>query len=228
MSRIVRLPLRVPFTIVSLVGLWLRALLTDTASNDLPRRVLQSVGFAPRDLLAFGWQRLISSALFTHGRWEFWIAIVMIALAVGAAEWVAGTVRAFATFWGVHLATLLSESLLIALPLKLAGVPLGVQLSDVRDVGPSAGYVGALGLVCALLPSPWRRWSAMVVIGALVFMAFLPPEPNESAAVKLSADLAHVIAFALGWLSLSLLRRVRLQPDPATAALSEKGATPVI
>jgi hypothetical protein len=225
MSRVARLPLRVPFTTLSLVGLWLRALRTDTTSNDLPRRILQSVGFAPRDLLAFGWRRLISSALFTHGRWEFWIAIVMIALAVGVAEWVTGTVRAFATFWGVHLATLLSESLLIALPLKLAGIPLGVQLSDVRDVGPSAGYVGALGLVCALLPSPWRRWSAMLVIGSLVFMAFLPLEPNEGAAVKLSADLAHVIAFALGWLSLSLWRRVLRRRDPRPLFSRDTGAS---
>ncbi|HYM16054.1 MAG TPA: hypothetical protein VEZ14_10890 [Dehalococcoidia bacterium] len=206
MSSIARLPLRLPFTIVAILGLWLRAWRTDSASHDLPRRILQRVGFAPQDLVAFGWRRLITSALFTHGRWEFWIALVLIALAVGAAEWQTGTVRAFLTFWGVHLATLLGESLLIALPLKLAGVPVGAQLSDVRDVGPSAGYVGALGLVCALLPSPWRHRAAIAVLIGLLFFALLPPDGSESDAVKLSADIAHVIAFVLGWFSLTLWR----------------------
>jgi hypothetical protein len=208
MRFVARLPLRVPFTIILILGLWLRAWRTNSAAHDLPRRVLQRVGFAPRDLLSFGWRRLISSAFFTHGRWEFWIAVVMISLALGVAEWATGTVWAFVTFWGVHLATLLSESLLIALPLKLAGVPIGAQLSDVRDVGPSAGYIGALGLACALLPSPWRYRAAFIVMLGLAFSVLLPPDGTESEVVKLSADLAHLIAFPLGWLSLSLWRRL--------------------
>ena len=171
-----------------ILGLWLRAWRTDSAAHDLPRRVLQRVGFAPRDLLSFGWQRLISSAFFTHGRWEFWIAVVMIALALGAAEWATGTIWAFVTFWGVHLVTLVGESLLIALPLKLAGLSIGVQLSDVRDVGPSAGYVGALGLACALLPSPWRYRAALAVMVGLASSYCYRHDGGESEAVKLSAD----------------------------------------
>jgi hypothetical protein len=213
MSFVARLPLRVPFTIVVILSLWLRAWRTDSASHDLPRRVLQRVGFAPRDLLSFSWRRLISSAFFTHGRWEFWIAVAMIALALGAAEWATGTIWAFVTFWGVHLATLLSESLLIALPLKLAGAPIGAQLSDVRDVGPSAGYIGALGLACAFLPSPWRHRAAIAVMLGLLLFVLLPPDGTQTDAVKLSADLAHLIAFPLGWLSLSLWRRLG---SPAT------------
>ncbi len=207
---------RVPFTLVAMGGLAIRAIRTNSASGELPQRVLQRVGFAPRDLLLFGWHRLISSAMFTHGGVEFWGGLCMIGLAVGLTEWISGTVRAFATFWGVHLVTLLVESLLIALPLQLAGLHFGTQLSDIRDVGPSAGYFGALGLACALLPRPWRYVAAAGVLGYLLFTAAMPPEPGEVLALKLSADLAHLIAFPLGWLTLSLWPR-RL-PAPAPSA----------
>ncbi len=198
---------RVPFTVIAIGGLTIRAIRTNTTSGELPQRVLQRVGFAPRDLLLFGWHRLISSAMFTHGGVEFWGGLFMIGLAVGFTEWISGTVRAFATFWGVHLVTLLAESLLIALPLQLAGLHFGTQLSDIRDVGPSAGYFGALGLACALLPRPWRYVAAAGVLGYLLATAAMPPEPGEVLALKLSADLAHLIAFPLGWLTLSLWPR---------------------
>lgn len=219
---------RVPFTLVAMGGLTFRAIRTNSASGELPQRVLQRVGFAPRDLLLFGWHRLISSAMFTHGGVEFWGGLFMIGLAVGLSEWVGGTIRAFATFWGVHLVTLLAESLLIALPLQLAGLHFGTQLSDIRDVGPSAGYFGALGLVCALLPRPWRYVGAVGVLGYLLASTAMPPEPGEVLALKLSADLAHLIAFPLGWLSLSLWPRRLPAPMPAAEPVLASAGAPAV
>jgi hypothetical protein len=165
--------------------------------------VLQHVGFAPQDLLLFSWRRLISSAMFTHGRLEFWAAIAMIVLAVGAAELMVGTLRTAATFWGVHLIALLTESLLIALPLALAGVGAGKDLSDVRDVGPSAGYVAALGLVCAMLPSRWPRVAAVAVLSILLVLVFTLAGGADQT-VRLSAGIAHLIAFPLGYVAARL------------------------
>ena len=203
LRRCVAFPLRVPFTIVSLIGLTVRAIRTNTAADDASNRVLQHVGFAPQDLVLFSWRRLVSSAMFTHGRLEFWAAIAMIVFAVGAAELMVGTLRAAATFWGVHLVTLLAESLFIALPLALAGVGAGKDLSDVRDVGPSAGYVAALGLVCALLPGRWPRISAVAVLSILLVLTFTPAGGDDQA-VRLSAGIAHLIAFPLGYAAATL------------------------
>jgi hypothetical protein len=213
------LPLRVPFTIVSVIGLSARAIRTNTATADASNRVLQHVGFAPQDLVLFGWRRLISSAMFTHGRLEFWVAITMIVLACGAAELIVGTRRAAATFWGVHLVTLLAESLLIALPLSLAGVRAGKDLSDVRDVGPSAGYVAALGLVCAMLPGRWPRISAIAVLTILLVLTFTPAGGDDQTA-RLSAGIAHLIAFPLGYATASLWRKTWVPRTP----LIERGS----
>jgi hypothetical protein len=192
------LTLRVPFTLVALAGLTVRAIRTDATTGDASARVLHRVGFAPRDLALFSWRRILQSAMFTHGGLEFWAAVAMIAVAVGAAELLVGTARAFVTFWGVHIATLLAESLLIALPLTLAGAEFGTRLSDVRDVGPSAGYVGALGMVCAWLPRRLRTLAIVLVMAALLAVMLVPTGSPRAEAVKISAGLAHLIAFPMG------------------------------
>jgi hypothetical protein len=198
------LVLLLPFTLVSLAGFVAQAVRTDTAVSQAPQRVLDRVGFAPKDLLVFGWSRLINSAIVTHGAMEFWLAVAMIVFVVGGVELLTGSVRAVVTFWGVHIATLLIESLLIALPLALAGVAAGRNISDVRDVGPSAGYLGVLGLLCALLPRRWAIASAIAVMAVLVALTASPIFDADET-LRLSAGVAHLIAFPLGYASAVLL-----------------------
>ncbi|HEX5479149.1 MAG TPA: hypothetical protein VFY79_05460 [Dehalococcoidia bacterium] len=196
--------LLLPFTLVSIAGFAAQAVRTNTALSQAPQRVLDRVGFAPKDLLVFGWSRLINSAIVTHGAMEFWLAVAMIVFVIGAVELLTGSLRAVVTFWGVHIATLLIESLLIALPLALAGVAEGRNLSDVRDVGPSAGYLGVLGLLCALLPRRWSVASSVAVMAVLAVLTVAPVfDPDET--VRLSAGIAHLIAFPLGYASAVLL-----------------------
>jgi hypothetical protein len=70
-----------------------------------------------------------------------------------------------------------------------------------RDVGPSAGYFGCLGLVCARLPGRWRWLSGGAILTGLVGAILFPAQAGESEAMKLLADFAHLIAFPLGWFS---------------------------
>jgi hypothetical protein len=178
------------------------ALLTNTHTDNLTPYWLNRLGFAPVDVWVLRWQRLFTSALVTSGGWIFWQAAGMIALAVGAAEWLAGTKRAIATFWGVHLATLLLESLLIALPLHHLGFTGGTALLVARDVGPSAGYFGCLGLACVRFPRKrWGQLAGVLIFLSLIWTLFQPPRAGQDDTVKLFADLAHLIAFPLGWLS---------------------------
>jgi hypothetical protein len=193
---------RWPFTLVSLAGLTTGAWLTSSHAGALSIWWHRRLGFAPLDLWAGRWERLVTSALVTDGGQAFWRAAGMIALAVGAAEWLAGTRRAALTFWGVHLATLLTESLFIVLPLHQAGAAPGFALLVARDVGPSAGYLGCLGLACARFPNRrWGRLAGLLILAGLGMTLFQPPSEGQDAAVKLSADLAHLIAFPLGWLA---------------------------
>jgi len=137
---------RFPFTLIMLVLLILAAFLTDTHTGQLSAEWLDRVGFAPTDLLALDLERLFTSAIVTIGGSVFLRALAMIAFAVGLAEWRTSSRRAALTFWGIHLLTVLLVSLAISLPLHWAGVTVGSLVALSRDVGPSAGYFGALGL----------------------------------------------------------------------------------
>jgi hypothetical protein len=197
---------RLPFTLITVAVFGLVAVLTNSHVGELPRQWFNRLAFAPRDLWLIRWPRLITSVLVTSGGGAFWQALAMVALTTGAAEWLAGTRRAALTFWGVHLTTLLVQSLLIAVPLHTLGSSLGTALYLARDVGPSAGSFGCLGLACARLPRPWRWISGGLVLAGLVTVFLLAVFTGQEA-IAVSADMAHLLAFPVGWLSLLIGRR---------------------
>lgn len=191
-----------PFTLIMLTALMVGALVTNTHTDDLSPHWLNRLGFAPADVLILRWERLFTSTLVTSGGWTFWQAVGMVALAVGAAEWLAGAKRTVATFWGVHLVTLLIESLSIAWPLHQLGSPFGTALVVVRDVGPSAGYFGCLGLACARFPKKrWGELAGLLIFAGLFWSLWQSFRSEQADMVRLFANLAHLIAFPLGWLS---------------------------
>ncbi|MGE5251149.1 MAG: hypothetical protein ACM3QS_13170 [Bacteroidota bacterium] len=192
---------RTPFTIVMLCGLLVAGLLTNTYFERITHHWLNRTGFAPDDLWYLRLERLFTSAMVTSGGKAFWEAVFFIAFAVGLAEWMAGWRRAAATFWGVHLLALILLSLIISLSLRQLRA-FGIAASEVaRDVGPSAGYFACLGLASARLKRPWH-WISGATLFPLFILAFAVPAPaGESARVNFSANLAHLFAFPLGWLS---------------------------
>jgi hypothetical protein len=137
----------------------------------------------------------------------FWEAILLVAIFVGTAEWITSWKRTAATFWGVHFLTLILLSLIVSLSVhQLRSIGLEADLLA-RDVGPSAGYFACLGLVSAQLKYPWNLTSGAVLFAVFGIVMFLPPAAGESAKLKFSADLAHMLAFPLGWLSSSVGRK---------------------
>ena len=177
------------------------AWLTGSQTGQLSAAWLNRLGFAPRDLLMLNWERLVTSALVTSGGRVFGEALVMIALATGASEWMTSSLRAGLTFWGVHLASLLILSLILAYPLHWAGYSIGSALIVARDVGPSAGYFGSLGLVSSQLPGRWRWLLFGLVWVGLIGVLASSPQGRAGDVVSLSANLAHAVAFPLGMLS---------------------------
>jgi len=197
---------RFPFTLTMLTLLGLTAIWTHTHAASISTKWLDRLGFAPFDLPALNLGRLITSALVTAGGWVFWEALGMIVFAVGLSEWMTGSRRAAFTFWGVHFSTLVIESLAVALPMHWLGSMSGSLVAFSRDVGPSAGYFGALGLVSAHLKYPWNLISGGVILLALEF-ALLHISGNNNPGLEVSADIAHVIAFPLGWYSAKLVNK---------------------
>ena len=195
---------RFPFTLTMLGLLGMTALLTNTHTATISAEWLERFGFAPLDLLALDLGRLVTSALVTSGGRAFWEALGMVVFAVGLSEWLTGSRRATLTFWGVHFSTLLIESLFIVLPMHWAGATLGSLVALTRDVGPSAGYFGALGLVSSRLKSPWNLVSGGLIFVALE-IALLNINGNNTLGMEVSADIAHIIAFPLGWYSSRLM-----------------------
>jgi hypothetical protein len=197
---------RFPFTLTTLTLLGLIAIWTHTHTAAISAEWLDRLGFAPLDLLALNLGRLVTSALVTSGGRVFWEALGMVVFAVGLSEWLTNSRRAALTFWGVHFSALLIEALAIALPLHWAGTTLGSLVALSRDVGPSAGYFGALGLVSAHLKYPWNLISGGMIFVALEF-ALLHVSGNNSPGLEVSADIAHIIAFPLGWYSSKLVNK---------------------
>lgn len=190
-----------PFTLVMMAGLILTGIVTNTYFEQITRHWVNRIGFAPRDLWHMHYERMLTSALVTSGGMVFWQALFSVALFVGLAEWMAGSLRATATFWVVHLLTLILLSLIVSLALHQLR-DFGLAASEIeRDVGPSAGYFACLGLVSAQLKRPWNWAGGILLLMMFLAALFLPPGAGQYAEVKFSADLAHLLAFPLGWLS---------------------------
>jgi hypothetical protein len=192
---------RLPFTLIMVVLLLLVAWGTNSYFQELTREWVNRLGFAPRDFWLMRWERLILSAFVTSGGVTFWFALGMVTFTSGVAEWKTRTLRTALTFWGVHIITLVLEGLIFSLPIRQLGFTQERALFFSRNVGPSAGYMGCLGLITTFLPRPWRWVVFGIILAYLLIALFLPSRTGVSSAIELSDDLAHLIAYPLGWIS---------------------------
>jgi hypothetical protein len=200
-TRLVEFLSRLPFTLSLLAAMIVVSVLTGTNLSQISAHWVNSLGFAPHDLLYLRWERLITSALITNGGIVFWEAFGMIALAVGLSELRFGWQPAALIFWGIHLITLFGTSLLIIIFWRVNSDPLTIALASGRDVGPSAGYFACLGLVINSLSRPWNRLGGGLVWVILLIEILLPPAHGQDVALALTASLAHALAFPLGYFS---------------------------
>ncbi len=196
---------RLPFTWVMVILLLGVAWWTNSYIQALTQVWISRLGFAPRDLWFLRWWRLILSAFVTGGGVTFWLALAIVAFTSGIIEWLNGSLRAALVFWGVHLATLVSEALIFTLPLHRLGFTQARGLFFSRDVGPSAGYMGSLGYVVFCLPKPWCLVGLGVILAYLAAAVAIPSGSGMTPAIELTDDLAHLIAFPLGWLAAYLM-----------------------
>ncbi len=209
---------RFPVTLGLLLTLALVALATNSHTSRLEPDWLTQLGFASQDFWEVRWGRLVTSALVTLGGSVFWQAIGMVSLAVGAAEYLTGSKQTFAVFWGVHLTTLLTTGLIVSPILHWLVFNGDSLLLWSRDVGPSAGYFGALGFAVAALPvrRRWRWLLATVIFAGLVLTLWQTSGVGEAGTLKLLANITHLIAFPLGAATWPAIRYLghRRQAEP--------------
>lgn len=201
LSKISRSFIILPFTLFYLFVMIAIALINHSYIDRLSKSWLNRFGFAPCDLWLIRWERLFTSALLTGGGTVFWKIIISMLLITGTGEWIKGTKITVITFWSVHLISLISLSLFIALPMHLSGFHPGTELINTRDVGPSAGIYGILGMICSILPVKWKWIAGIIISLGLIITTFIP-----GGTTKLTADLIHLIAFPAGWIFSAYIR----------------------
>jgi hypothetical protein len=173
------------------------ALVSGSLIKPLTSGWQDQLGFAPRDLFTPRWDRMFTSALVTSGGKGFWPAFGAMISLVLTAEWLSGSRRAALAFWIPHLGASIGGSLLTWLAVQLSRSAMLREIYTLRDVGPSAGYFGCMGLIVAHLPRPWKHLVGLVImaglIGGMIYSAHYGPT------IDISAGLAHLIAFPIGW-----------------------------
>jgi hypothetical protein len=189
---------RIPFTLTLLTAMGIVAIMTDAHLAPLEARWLDRFGFASTDLFAVDLGRIATSAITTHGQAIFWRALVAVSILVGLAEWRSGTRQTLFVFSATHALTLVALAVFVRFGLRVWHPPLADVLEATRDVGPSAGYFGCLGMICSSLP-PRVAWSfGGLTFGLLGLQLAILVTTAPLPAVDVSAVLAHVIALPLG------------------------------
>ncbi|MGI9472927.1 MAG: rhomboid family intramembrane serine protease [Rubripirellula sp.] len=189
---------RFKFTLCASITLIVVAVASDSYWRPLPKAWREALGFAPTNLLDLQWHRLLTSLLLTAGEWKFLASALMLAFSLGIAEARFGTWQTVKLFFTSHLAVLVALSLLVLGVSVSLQTDWAIQLSESRDIGPSAGYYGCLGAILALLSKSAR---VPIFIGIETVLAArlmysigrLPEDPSV-----VSADIAHLVAFPLG------------------------------
>ncbi len=204
---------KIPFTLGTLALLAVVGFVVDPGFGALSDTWVYRLGYAPADLFHLRWHRLFTSLFLITDLRSYAQAFLTIGIVVGALEWRTTTREAATVFWGTHLAAIVAETVFFAAPLYYWGTSFGERLFATRDVGASAAYMGCTAAVCVLLPNPWRRVCTALMVGFIIYTYLLPTPVDSHTPLRWMANLAHTVAFALGYFWAS--RRTRTSTVPA-------------
>lgn len=142
--------------------------------------------------------RILTSVVFTSGGWQFYSSLAMFGLSVGWLEWQCGTLTTVLVFFDAHVTTLALMFLGMALENWIVQSQPGSLLWFTRDVGPSAGYYGCLGLAVMMQSTAPRNAIIIAILSVLILRFGYSAYHLHESARTMSADVAHLIAFSMG------------------------------
>lgn len=208
---------RVPFTLALLGTIWLLAVLTDSLGHGVPAAINARFGYAPADLESGQVYSILTSVLFIHKRFMIGPLNFSLLLFILPYEWIAGTRRVLAVFWGAHIIETLLSGVVI-LMLAADGFLPAMRLKVIDDVGMSAGTFACAGALLTVLPRRWAVSGAIALTAYLLAMLVLGHHMY---------DLDHVlvtpIGFAIAWL-LGRRSGTACATDAARATIEEGAA----
>ena len=175
--------LRLRFTLVFLAAMLGANLLAGSLGQDLPGWVLRDWGIGYNAVLSGEVFRLIAGTFLSHDPAMALRQFFFAATVIGYAEWMQGSARTAALYFGLDIAATL---ILLACIGWGAGV---VDLTSTNDVGMSIGGFGLIGTILARWPRAWAWFAASLLAIAIKF----------AAAPDLLADSGHVLALVMGF-----------------------------
>ena len=202
---------RLPFTFALAFTIFTTALVTGTLVRSIDAGQLAAWGFGAADLAGGRWYQV---ALAAFQIVDPYLAVSMLATVlalVGACEYRLGTARTVVIFVVTHVAGSLAV-VTVAKALAARANPWGISVVGGREVGASAGAVGALAAWLTWFPGRLRRPGILVCAGFLM-VAFLGQVHPW--------DVAHAAAFATGFLLGTVMQRTELPETPAVDGVDE-------
>lgn len=185
---------RVPFTLGLLGVIWLLAALSGSLGQGAPPDVLGRFGFAPVDLVNGRIISIVTSVVFIHKRFMVGPLNLSLLLFILPYEWIAGTRRVIAVFWGGHIIETAISAMVILL-VAAAGIPSASVLASTHDVGMSSGTFACAGALVLVLPSRWRKVAAFALVAYLLGMVVFSHQVYD-----FDHLLVAPIGAAIGWL----------------------------
>ncbi|GAC66249.1 bifunctional lysylphosphatidylglycerol flippase/synthetase MprF [Gordonia soli] len=190
----------VPFTI----ALWLVVFVIGLSTGSFWRHTshlswYHDVAFGLPALEEGKWWTIVTSTVFEPSPGKYLIALLLIAVGIGWAEWRLGTARVVVVaFGGKIIAELLSVLLVWFFSRDFTSWEWADHLARTRGAGTITMVVAAVAVASATLRSPWRL-RVRVFLGAVVAITFL----FEGTFGTLQYVLATIIMLPIGerWFS---------------------------
>lgn len=189
-ARVGTLLRRVPFTLAVVAVMLVLGLVTGTLWSSLDGRPLfDTVAYGLPAFQDGQWWTVVTGALFALTPVQYVAVAGGFAVLVGASELLLGTRRTALAACVLQAAAVLLAALILLALSSWTSWDWAIRLADDRDVGFSAGAMGALAAASAVVPRPWRA-RLRLLLGVYAVLMFLY--------VGVLWDLEHLIGVGLG------------------------------
>jgi hypothetical protein len=200
-----RIARRLPFTLLMELSIAGVAVAERAVLGKLSPTSQRRWGFGLHNLWERRFYTAFTAPFFVRDLHMLLGILLLIGYSIGILEWKAGTRKTLLIYWCTNVLSLWLAALLVVAPSYRAGTAQGTATAFLSDVGPSAGGLGCIGGWVRYLPDRYRHRFFWIILAYLLGKLLLFPE--------LFADSAHLVAFPMGYLLATRLKRQGANPS---------------